>query len=415
MIETKFKDTEIGKIPEKWGVVKLSAVASNFTGLTYHPEDVSDHGTLVLRSSNIQNGFLSLDDKVYVNMYIPDRAKVQEHDILICVRNGSSKLIGKSTILDKRCVGAAFGAFMTILRVYKDFDYKYVSFAWQSDYVYNQIHGNSSATINQITNKDINACLIALPSLSEQRRIATALSNVDALIAAVEKKIEKKKLIKQGAMQQLLTGKKRLNGYKGEWSNVNIGSLCKLYGRIGFRGYTKNDLVEKGMGAITFSPSDIHDFKLSFDDCDYISFNKYEESPEIKVYNGDILFCKTASIGKCAIVTGLNEKATINPQFVVMKDFKCDNHFLYYKLIDDDYQAQVLSITGGSTIPTMSQEKLKEQRILIPIDISEQRAIASILSNMDSEITALERKRDKLKELKQGMMQQLLTGKIRLV
>lgn len=141
---------------------------------------------------------------------------------------------------------------------------------------------------------------------------------------------------------------------------------------------------------------------------------KYEESPEIKVYNGDIIFCKTASIGKCAIVKDMNEKATINPQFVVMKNFDCSNVFLYYKLVERDFQERVKGITGGSTIPTMSQEKLKEQILLMPT-LSEQIAIATVLSSMDKEIEELETKRAKYEQVKQGMMQQLLTGKIRLI
>lgn len=410
MIETRFKDTEIGKIPEEWEVTQISSLGKVITGST-PPRNNRD-----LWKGNFS--WISAQD--FKGKYIMDSTeKISEEGKSFC------RILPVNSVLVTCIASIGLNAISKISCATNQQINAIICDQDNSpEFVYYQICNNNGKLLElagqtavPIINKgQFENVKIASPkSLSEQRRIATALSNVDALIAAVEKKIEKKKLIKQGAMQQLLTGKKRLNGYKGEWSNVNIGSLCKLYGRIGFRGYTKNDLVEKGMGAITFSPSDIHDFKLSFDDCDYISFNKYEESPEIKVFNGDILFCKTASIGKCAIVTGLNEKATINPQFVVMKDFKCDNHFLYYKLIDDDYQAQVLSITGGSTIPTMSQEKLKEQRIFIPIDISEQRAIASILSNMDSEITALERKRDKLKELKQGMMQQLLTGKIRLV
>ncbi|MCQ2148711.1 MAG: restriction endonuclease subunit S, partial [Bacteroidales bacterium] len=158
----------------------------------------------------------------------------------------------------------------------------------------------------------------------------------------------------------------------------------------------------------------IHNQILDNSNCDYISYEKYEESPEIKVYNGDILFCKTASIGKCAIVKGLIEKATINPQFVVLKDFKCNNVFLYYILAFSSFQDRVLAITGGSTIPTMSQEKLKEQLIYLPSS-SEQEAIASVLTSLDDEIISLETKKAKYESIKQGMMQQLLTGKIRFI
>lgn len=195
-----------------------------------------------------------------------------------------------------------------------------------------------------------------------------------------------------------------------QWKKVKLGECCTIHGRIGFRGYTTDDLVEKGYGAITFSPSDIHNFKLCYDDCDYITWKKYEESPEIKVFNGDILFCKTASIGKCAYVEGLKEKATINPQFVVLKNFQCDSKFLFYKLISYGFQTQVQGITGGSTIKTMSQEKLSLEEISVP-DLPAQRRIAAILTSADKVIAATQKTIAKYKQIKQGMMEDLLKPK----
>ena len=195
-----------------------------------------------------------------------------------------------------------------------------------------------------------------------------------------------------------------------QWKKVKLGECCTIHGRIGFRGYTTDDLVEKGYGAITFSPSDIHNFKLCYDDCDYITWKKYEESPEIKVFNGDILFCKTASIGKCAYVEGLKEKATINPQFVVLKNFQCDSKFLFYKLISYGFQTQVQGITGGSTIKTMSQEKLSLEEISVP-NLPAQRRIAAILASADKVIVATQKTIAKYKQIKQGMMEDLLKPK----
>lgn len=165
-----------------------------------------------------------------------------------------------------------------------------------------------------------------------------------------------------------------------------LGELCEIFGRIGFRGYTVNDLVPKGEGAITFSPSDINNFILSMDNCTYISNFKYEESPEIKVYNGDILFTKTgSSIGKTAYVEGLNEKATINPQFVVLKNFQCNGRYLFYVLSSKWFQKNIWNIVVGSTVPTMSQEDFKKREIFLPAKM-EQDKIAKILTDIDSKI-----------------------------
>jgi type I restriction enzyme S subunit len=103
---------------------------------------------------------------------------------------------------------------------------------------------------------------------------------------------------------------------KEGWSVKTLDDVSLIKGRIGYRGYTKNDLVNNGEGAISLSPSNIRDNKLSFENCTYISWGKYHESPEIMIYEGDIIFCKTASIGKMALVEYLPEKATLNPQFV---------------------------------------------------------------------------------------------------
>ena len=112
----KYKQTELGLLPEDWEVVLLSDLARNFIGLTYSPDNVKEYGTLVLRSSNIQNGKICYDNNVFVDMDIPERAKVRQNDILVCVRNGSTSLIGKCAIIGELKSDTAFGAFMTILR-----------------------------------------------------------------------------------------------------------------------------------------------------------------------------------------------------------------------------------------------------------------------------------------------------------
>lgn len=197
------------------------------------------------------------------------------------------------------------------------------------------------------------------------------------------------------------------------WSARPLGDLCEIHGRIGFRGYTKADLVRKGEGAITFSPSDIDNQRISYKDCDYISWAKYTESPEIQVKEGDILFCKTASIGKCAQIWDLKEKATINPQFVLLNDFKCNSSLLYYMLAFSSFQNRVLVITGGSTIPTISQEAMKKQLIPIPDNPEEQKRIADTLLSIDKILGALDEAIAKKRQIKEGLMQQLLTGILR--
>ena len=169
---------------------------------------------------------------------------------------------------------------------------------------------------------------------------------------------------------------------KKGWEYKKIDDISKIVGRIGFRGYTKNDLVSRPeLGAITLSPSNIVNGELSFDKCSYISIMKYEESPEIMLAKGDVVLVKTASIGKCAIVRDLPHKATLNPQFVVFKEIVINNEFFAYYIKSPFFQKKLKTIVGGVAIPTLSQKKLGQLDIYYPSSLAEQRRIVSYLDS----------------------------------
>jgi type I restriction enzyme S subunit len=200
-----------------------------------------------------------------------------------------------------------------------------------------------------------------------------------------------------------------------EWRAVSLGERCRVFGRIGFRGYTIDDIVEPGNGAIAIGPSNIHDGQMDFSDCTYVSFAKYEESPEIKIQNGDILLVKTGSTyGKTAIVRGLAEKATLNPQVVVLKKLRTNNLFLGYMMGFETIQSQVSRAIVGGALPTLSQALLSHFKFPEPPTEAEQCNIAEALNDADQLIGGLERLIAKKLDLKQAAMQQLLTCQIRL-
>ena len=164
--------------------MKLKDVATNYTGLTYKPSDISHEGkgTLVLRSSNIKNNRIVFDDNVFVTLdNIPNRAIAQVGDILICVRNGSRALIGKSAIVPKTEKPMAFGAFMTVLRASEEINNRFLYYLWQSTLVQNQIMGNDAMPINQITNREFDKIILPLPSLEEQQKIVSLLDRFDTI------------------------------------------------------------------------------------------------------------------------------------------------------------------------------------------------------------------------------------------
>ena len=169
-----------------------------------------------------------------------------------------------------------------------------------------------------------------------------------------------------------------------------LGDVCDIKGRIGFRGYTRQDLVEEADGAITLSPSNIINQELNYEDCSYISWAKYEESPEIKVAVGDVIFTKTASVGKTALVKYLPKEATINPQLVVLKNIQSNPAFLAYVLKSYRFQQEVVKLQGVGSVPNISQTALSGITIPIP-PLAEQQRIVDILdrfSTLTNDITA---------------------------
>ena len=184
----------------------VTEVAQLKSGLTYKPSDVSDKGILVLRSSNIKNGFLSYDDNVFVkeSTKISDRSIVRCNDILICVRNGSKKLVGKCAMIDKNADGMAFGAFMSVLRA-KDINPKYLFYVWSSQIIQDKIKGDDAAPINQITSKDFNRLLIPVPKEQIQQSIVEKLDAFESLISSLKEEIALRQKQYEYYREKLLT------------------------------------------------------------------------------------------------------------------------------------------------------------------------------------------------------------------
>jgi len=172
-----------------------------------------------------------------------------------------------------------------------------------------------------------------------------------------------------------------------KYKKYKLGDICKIFGRIGFRGYTTEDLVlSPSYGAISLSPSNIVDGVMDLSKCTYISWAKYEESPEIKIAPNDIVIVKTGnSYGRTAIIRNVEHPMTLNPQFVVLKDIQINPVYLAYFLKTDEFQKQIYGIVGGSAIPTLSQEDLASLIVRVPNE-NIQNTIADILDSLDGKI-----------------------------
>lgn len=199
-----------------------------------------------------------------------------------------------------------------------------------------------------------------------------------------------------------------------DWEVKTLGKLACINGRIGFRGYTVKDLVRKGEGAIAIGGKHISKNYLDLSDAEYISWKKYYESPEIMVKQGDIVLAQRGTLGKSALIKSDIGPATINPSLVLINKIKCNNLYLIYNMQSSSVTDYILQINSQTSIPMISQKQIEGIKIAIAKLDCEQAAIATALSDVDSLISALTKKIEKKKAIKQGLMQQLLTGKKRL-
>lgn len=405
-----YKRSDVGVIPDDWDAKPLGEIGDSLIGLTYRPSEVRKYGTLVLRSSNVQNGTLCFDDNVFVDTDIPERIMVRPGDILVCVRNGSRDLIGKSALIDERAVGMTFGAFMGVFRSEHG---KLLHHVFQSGIFKKQINEHLGATINQITNKSLNSFKVPLPPTDEERtEIANALSDVDALLAILDQVIVKKRDLKQAAMQQLLTGETRLPGFSGNWEVRQLGDIGQF---LKGRGVKKDEAQSGTLPCIRYGEIYTHHN-------DYIkSFNSWI-SPQVaatatRLKQGDLLFAGSGEtkeeIGKCVAFIDDCE-AYAGGDTVILRATGINPMFMGYYCNTAPIAAQKASKGQGDAVVHISAAALSSIVLTLP-SLPEQNAIATALSSMDSELSVLDASRDKTRNIKQAMMQELLTGKTRLV
>ena len=379
--------------PSDWTESKLLDHVNLVQGLTYTPENVKPHGTLVLRSSNIQEGHLALEDNVYVDSRIPEEKMIQEGDILVCVRNGSSALIGKSCVLPAMS-NTTFGAFMSVLRGDTT---GYIAKVFESDIVQEQVRGRSNATINQITKKDFKSIAVTMPDGPEQKAIAGVLSSFDSYISDLSELIEKKKAIRDGALEDLVSGRKRLSGFAHEWKNSTLG---KEYQVVMGQSPTSASYNDSKVGVpLVQGNADIAD--------GVTAPQRYTSAPTKICYTGATLVSVRAPVGS---VSRANQTVCLG-RGVCAIDGK-EQNFIFYlmRYCEKFWQA----LEQGSTFTAVGGKEVRAFEIRIPSEEKEQKAIADVLTSMDDEINALEDERNKMIQIREGAMDDLLTGRVRL-
>ena len=391
-----YKQTELGIIPEDWEIVNLGSVAKingriGFRGYTTADLVGVGQGAYTIGGKHITNMVLDLHDAEYISWqkyYESPEIMVRKGDIVFAQRG----TLGKSAFIVNDIGPATINPSLVLINKIKC-DNEYLSYWLQCDKIVEYICSiNSQTSIPMITQNQIEHIPVVLSRIkAEQQAIAEALGDIDGLIATLNKKIAKKRLIKQGAMSQLLTGKKRLPGFSGPW-------------------------MERKLGAISHIKTGSCNGDQAVDNGKYPFFVRSQKVYAIDSYSYDgeaILVPGEGGIG--SIFHYINGKFDYHQRVYKISDFAdnvCGKYIFFY--MSRYFGEYALSLTVKATVDSLRLPTFEEFVICMPLNIEEQQAIATILNDMDKEIDDLEAQRDKYRLLKSGMMQKLLTGQIRL-
>ena len=368
---------------------RLGDVVDYIRGVTYSKQDevyFPDNEPVyrVLRSNNItiKSNTLNFSDLKYISQRVKIKKNqiLSKGDILICAGNGSTEHIGKVAFINES-IDYTFGGFMGVIRC-KDSAYsKYLYYILCSTIFKNFLRKNfNGGAINNLNADLLYKFRFPLTDLFAIKQIVSQLDIFTTLIAKLEGELTLRQKQYEFYREELLNfdGDEEV-----EWKT--LGDICRIKGRIGFRGYTIDDQVTEGEGALSFSPGNIVNGQLDFKTCTYITWEKYYESPEIIVNIGDVVFCKTGStVGKVVYISTL-------PQLVIFKDLTILPKYLNYVLGKSDMQCKIKSLAGIGSVPNISQAKLSTLLIPVPKDPYRQQQIVSQLDTFEQLIAALKR------------------------
>ena len=405
------------ELPDEWEALSLGEHSQIFRGGSPRPIQefltTSDTGVNWIKIGDVDADakYITATEEKIIPEGVSRSRMVYEGDLIL----SNSMSYGRPYIMNIQ--GCVHDGWLVIQKYDKAFDRDYLYYALSSNLTMQQYIAMAAGSSVQNLNKEkVAKVVLPKPEIPEQKKIAEILSDADVLITDLQKLIRKKKDIRQGTMQMLVTGKKRLNGYSGEWVKINLAKNSKLKARIGWQGLTTADYLDEGYSYL-ITGTDFQDGQIKWNGCHFVNYDRYVQDPNIQVTDGDLLLTKDGTIGKVAYVTNLKRPATLNSGVFVVKPITdaYTAHFMFYVLESSVFKEFLQQLSAGSTINHLYQKDLVKFDLFVPPTIEEQEAISEILFDMDSEIHKLEDKLNKYEEVKQGMMEELLTGKVRLV
>ena len=374
-----------------------------YGGLTYHPEDIRDNGTFIIRSSNIKDGQLVTKDNIFVNPKVVNSSYVKKGDIIVVVRNGSKSLIGKHTKLNFSLDNAVIGAFMTGIRSNNT---DFINALFDSDNYKKEIQKNLGATINQITTGNFKKMQFYIPSLIDEKiNLGSLIRIIDNLLVLQQRKLNQLKLLKKAMFQQLFTDNKtpilRFRGFNIAWKQCTLGDLVKIVG-----GGTPSTKISKYWnGNINwYSPTEIGDqIYVNSSKKKITELGLKNSSAKILPGNRTILFTSRAGIGDMAIMTN---DGTTNQGFQswVINSNKVDIYFLYS--LGKKLKKQAFRKASGSTFLEISNSEVKKLSLFTP-SFEEQTNIGNFLKTIDNQITLQQENINRLEQIKKFLLQNM--------
>ena len=410
-----YKQSDIGNVPEQWEVKRLAEIAFVGSGGTPSREIPTYWGGSIpwITTSQIDFGTITEADQFITEEGLMNSAaKLLPVGTLLMALYGQGKTRGKVGVLGiAAATNQACASIALHTGVSRDFILHFLTSRYEA--IRNSSNTGSQENLN---GNIVKGFLVAFPPPHEQRTIATALSDVDALLDELERLIAKKRDLKQAAMQQLLTGQTRLPGFDGEWTVKPLGSTAILKARIGWQGLTTSEYLESG-DYFLVTGTEFNNGRIDWGSCHYVDESRYVQDKYIQVKMDDVLVTKDGTIGKVALIRDLPRPATLNSGVFVIRPIDNAFHpaFFYYLLCSKVFRDFLAQLSAGSTINHLYQKDFVTFKYRTPPTIAEQNAVAVILSDMDVELSALVARCNKTRNLKQAMMQELLTGRTRLV
>lgn len=416
MKETRFKETEIGLFPEDWKDATIQDLGPISKGKGISRAECGTGNIPCVRYGEIYKDYDNYikSFQSFISKEVAKTSRKLQYGELLFTGSGETKEdIGKCVAFVGNEEAYAGGDIIIVNPNLEDNNPLFLGFLMNDKYIISQkaLRGQGDAVVH-ITSKTLATVQMVLPPLDEQTRIASALTSIDNLISSLDKLIEKKKNIKQGTMQQLLTGKKRLNGFNEPWVEIELDTIFDL--KKG-NGLSKEKISIDGIYKCML-------YGEIFTRFNYITnrhFHKTNYPEGILSKIGDVLMPASTTTKGIDLVkaVAINEDSVLLGGDIIILRKKKNNQDSYFwaTLISEVDKSKVADKAQGITIIHLHTNSLKNIRYTVPSSYKEQSAIASVLTSMDNAIAALEAKKAKYVQIKQGMMQQLLTGKIRLV